>query len=99
MSMATRATSKRVEALFSRLVRQLGPAARGWALDHQGVYGGYVITANGGSTHPFGMRRRRGGEMAEVLDFAVDVLWSRGLALGLGRDAEGCPCVEEGGAR
>lgn len=99
MSAATRATRKRIVALFSQLVRQLGPAARGWELDHAGPYGGYVVTSDHGSGRPLGHRRRAGGEMCEALNFAIDVMWARGLALGLDRDAEGCPCVERGAAQ
>ena len=97
MSAATRATRRRVDALFARLVVKLGPAARGWSLDLASCYGGYVIVSDAGAGRPLGSQRRRGGEMCEALGFALDVLWLPAVSDQLGDVDAVCSCVEGGG--
>ena len=76
-----RITSKDVERAFLRFTKACGHAAAktheaqiGWTLDYNPHYGGYTITAKGGSTHPMGTARYPAREFYEMMHFAIAAL-------------------------
>lgn len=83
--MADRYTKRDAVAAFERLMKATGnrPAQSykdvgGWVLDHNGIYGGYVVeqiyNENGAITQPFGYRRRTAREFCDVVNFACQAI-------------------------
>ena len=96
-----RTTKKQVEGTFKTLADALGHPTEnlwtmgkksnkstigGWVLDHNGIYGGYVIeeivTDGGGTTHPFGPTRRPAGAMWEFLHSMLTGLAHKSIGKG-----------------
>ena len=54
----------------------------GWQLDHNAVYGGYVVqeivSKGGGISHPFGHSRRNAREFCDAVRFVRDALEVKG---------------------
>src|SRR6185295_8196838 len=71
-----------LSVMFSRYVKAIGGHVAdsyndvgGFTLDHNSVYGGWLIEQigceNGSVNHPFGSRRMKIGELYEALSFAI----------------------------
>lgn len=103
--MATRYTKRDAQGAFARLLlacrkheatsyKNVG----GWTLDHNGVYGGYVVqeivNEGGGVACPFGYQRRTAREFCDAVLFATHAVgirefWNRknGVDMSYGREA------------
>lgn len=95
--MSFRYTRKGCQSQFERLAAALDkpiydpdrypdPQIGSWRLDHNGVYGGYVIEESfngyGGITMPLGYRRRNADTFVSTITFALDC-----IELAIGREA------------
>lgn len=83
--MSQRYTKRDAEGAYQRLMKAVGAREAtsygdigGWHLDHNGVYGGYVVeevmNEAGGITHPLGHERRTAREFCDAVSFALRVL-------------------------
>lgn len=83
--MADRYTRRDAQAAFARLLLACGKREAasykdvgGWTLDHNSVYGGYVVeqvvSERGGITQPFGGQRRAAREFCDTVRFATDAI-------------------------
>ena len=77
-----RTGKKYVEAVFKRFCEAMGKHVAedykdvgGYSLDHNSIYGGYVIEeihgASGGVDHPFGSNRMKAGAFTDAMHFAM----------------------------
>lgn len=83
----TRTTKTEVQAVFSRLCKTVGvpeggqfdmatrKMSRGWKLEHNGAYGGWVVVGydgNGtGQSRPLGDSRMPAGQFVEAMHLAI----------------------------
>lgn len=83
--MSERYTKKDAEAAFLRLVEATGNRVAesyndvgGWQLDHNSVYGGYVVheisNEHGAVSEPYSSTRRNAREFCDVVWFAIRTL-------------------------
>jgi hypothetical protein len=102
--MAERYTRRDAEAAFARLLlacrKREATSCKdvgGWTLDHNGIYGGYVVqeihNENGAITQPFGYQRRTAREFCDAVNFATHAVsirefWNRknGVDMSYGRE-------------
>lgn len=86
--MAERYTKRDAMAAFSRLLVACGKREAtsysdvgGWQLDHNGIYGGYVVeeihNEHGAISHPFGSMRRSARDFCDAVNFALRAMDAR----------------------